>query len=145
MVKAPAPAGCYLLVFFDLFAGTVCCLWSAGSWPSAADSADTLAGVVTAGIAGTSMVVAGLCLRVRQPWNWQAGTIAQLVSGVAYATLATIAVSLGHRPNPGECGLDILGNLALCVAALAPAAVSFVGCVYLLCPPIKQAFGFEQH
>jgi hypothetical protein len=91
------------------------------------------------------MLVAGLCLRVRQPWNWQAGTIAQLVSGVAYATLAIIVFWLTQRPHPPgrDCGLEVLAELTFSVAALAPAAVSFVGFVYLLCPPIKQAFGFD--
>jgi hypothetical protein len=146
VVEDAAPEG-WFLVLFDLFAGTVCCCLAAGSWPSATSAtlADTLV-VTTAGIAGASMVVAGLCLRVRQPWNWRAGSIAQLVAGVAYASLAIVAFWLSQRPNEGgryACGLDTLAYLARCVSAAVPAAVSFVGFIYLLQPCTKRAFGFD--
>lgn len=92
------------------------------------------------------MLMAVICLRANIPLGWRLGSIAQLVSGVAYATRAFVTFWLSQRPNPEgryTCGLQTLADLAHCAFEIVLAAVSFVGSVYLLQPGIKQAFGYE--
>ncbi len=140
-----APPGCLMIVAYDLFTGIVCtfftvCWWS--SWSPSARSAVASGAGAAGGIAATSLVVAGMCLRVREPFGWRVGTTAQLMSAAASAALAVTALFLGYDSEPC-CGLGMLPNLVLCGIASAHATVSFVCFVYLLQPHVKRAFGFD--